>query len=258
MVASPLLAQRSSEELIEIARTASAPYADLESAIAAGYRKIGPDLPNMGEHWIQPRYAVRPSFDPYRPSVLTYVRVEGTPILTGVAYTIGLASGQTAPPPPAPGMEWHFHSGGIEEEIFGGMHQAHDGFRVGMLHAWVWTDNPDGVFEADNWGLSFQRLGLPIPEHVPPAAAKALFLLEGGVDHYMRLIDSAVTLAPELRGRVMGHFRTSAASTRRHVNTSTHETPPLDELVVIWNDLWQRIRDDLKASDWNAVRVLSR
>ena len=250
-------AQPSSDELIAWAREASAPYADLRTAIAAGYRKIGPDLPNMGEHWIRPRYAVRPAFDPHMPSVLTYLRVDGKPVLTGVAYTIGVEAGGHPPPPPVAGTEWHFHSGAIEEEVFGEMHHSHDGFRIGMLHAWVWTDNPDGVFTADNWGLSFQRLGLPIPEVVPPAASKALFLPEGGVDHYMRLIDSAVKLSPAVRARVLERFSAASDAARMLVEASTPGAPSSDELVSVWKDLWEHVQSELTSAEWSAVRVLA-
>jgi hypothetical protein len=241
------------EEFVNAAREASARYQDLESAIAAGYRKVGPDLPNMGEHWIQPRHAVKAALNPSHPSVLTYLRVGGKPILTGVAYTIGIPDGGEAPPPPVAGADWHFHSGAIEEEILGGMHHAHGGFRLGMIHAWVWTENPDGVFAADNWGLSFQRLGLPVPDHVRPAASKALFLPEGGVEYYRRLIDSVHPLPESARD----HIREALTRHAERAAASADGRPDIEALSVIWLDLWSEIRTRVGEAAWSDLHVLA-
>src|SRR5260370_4709861 len=58
------------------------------------------------------------------------------------------------------------------------------GERVAVLHAWVWTPNPAGPFEAQNWALPFLRAGLPAPPGAPLAAAEALALGTGGVGFF--------------------------------------------------------------------------
>src|SRR5260370_23609743 len=58
------------------------------------------------------------------------------------------------------------------------------GERVAVLHAWVWTPNAAGPFEAQNWALPFLRAGLPAPPGAPLAAAEALALGTGGVGFF--------------------------------------------------------------------------
>lgn len=242
-------------DFVETAREASRKYQTLEAAIAAGYRKVGPDLPNMGEHWIQPRHAVRSAVDPHRPSVLTYLRVAGVPVLTGVAYTIVVSEGQEAPPSPIAGAEWHFHSGPIEEEIAGGMHHAHSGFRLGMIHAWIWTKNPDGLFEADNWGLSYQRLGLPIPDRVAPAASKALFLLDGGVEYYDDLIRFARPLPEEVSADLQGIFTRYRDLVA--IEVTGEGAPSTETLSRIWQELCLEVKGRVDEADWDHIRFLA-
>ena len=78
--------------LLSIARDATLPFQDRRTAIAAGYRRIGPDSPAMGEHWVNLRQVIADSLDVSRPAILTYVMVEDRPLLTGVVYAVPVSA----------------------------------------------------------------------------------------------------------------------------------------------------------------------
>ena len=241
------------------ARAATDVYHSLEAAIAAGYRLMGPDMPNMGEHWINPRIAVRRPFDPARPSVLTYVRVDGKPVLTGVAYTVPVRPGESPPTFPFEGA-WHYHAASLEAEAFG--HKPHtmeqaatDEPRLAMLHAWIWVENPDGLFTADNWALSLARLSLPAPSEVPPPAAKALFLLEGGVDYYARMVQLAGSPSPEEREAVRAILTTYRDEVQQRLarTAKAKHAPDLAALAELWEDLWEEMAQQVSPELWAQI-----
>ena len=236
------------------AREATKPFHELESAIAAGYQRMGPDMPNMGEHWIHPRMVVQQSFDPARPSVLTYLRVGGKAMLTGVAYTQLIRPGESPSPLPFEGV-WHYHSGNLEEEAFG--HAKHemtqdepDGMRLGMIHAWIWVDNPDGLFSADNWALPFVRTGVAVPPVVPPSAAKAMHLLDGGIEYYARMVELVGRPSPQEREIIHEALAAYQDSVRSHLDD--YSQPDAEEqlaaqevdigaLTSLWIGLWEEV-----------------
>lgn len=242
------------------AREATQRYHRLDAAIAAGYRLAGPDMPNMGEHWVN-LLLIRGTLDPAVPAILTYLRVKGEPVLTGVAYTAMVRDGESSPTFPVPHAAWHYHAGTLEEEVMGqGAHGGQgggSGVRLAMVHAWIWTQNPDGVFAADNWALSFVRLGLPVPEVVPPAAAKALFLLEGGVDYYAWLVESAGE--PSNHERAVIHRALDAYRERVQMTlqNAEDEEVPLQDFVTLWKSLWKEIRRSIGKDLWHQIRVFA-
>lgn len=232
------------DEFVERARAASNRYTDLGQAIAAGFRKVGPEMPQMGEHWIRIRQVLRREIDPDDPTVLTYIRIDGEPVLTGVAYTIAVTDGE-ALPRPLPGAAWHVHSGTIEEELMG--HEGgHDGPGLAMIHAWVWTDNPNGTFAADNWGLPFVRQGIDVPENVPPAAAKAVSLLHD-VEYYLALVDAADDLRDERAQEIRSKFDTARA---RAQTILEHREVRTGDLSETWHHLWQDVRPLVSTEAW--------
>lgn len=163
-------------QLIAAARAASASFQDRHAAIRAGYRKLGPEVPEMGEHWINPIMIVESRYDPARPAVLTYATIDGRPTLTGVAYALAMRAGETAPPTGVSGT-WHDHAATVFAELANADHGARvAGARVVVMHAWVWVDNPAGVFADENWALPYLRLGRVVPAHIDPHAARALAL----------------------------------------------------------------------------------
>src|SRR5437773_8658620 len=144
-----------------------------DAARLAGYHPVGPDFPGMGQHWIHTALILRPIPDPAQPPVLEYAELNGKLTLVGVAYAV-LVKSDTAPASlPVPAAAWHFHQGTIEEESFlrahaGVSHEMHStpGPRLAIMHAWIWLDNPDGLFATDNWALPYARLGLDVPRSI--------------------------------------------------------------------------------------------
>lgn len=181
--------------LLATTKQASAEFQNRRAAIAAGYRRIGPDVPSMGEHWINPRVVVADSFDIARPALLTYIEVGGVPVLTGVVYAVALTAGQSPPPIFGSAGLWHEHNGTLDEEALLPDHHtlpsAATGTRLAILHAWLWSPNPLGMFATDNWTIPFLRLGLAPPQEFPEGAARALSLISGAEDHYLNVAGAA-------------------------------------------------------------------
>ena len=178
--------------LLELARAATEQFRDRKVASANGYRLVGRDLPSMGEHWLNTRLLIDGVLDVSRPELLTYVKVDGRPVLTGVVYAIPLQQGESPPDVFGPEASWHEHNGSVDDEALLPEHHttpsAPSGTRVAFLHAWVHTAHPDGVFDAENWTIPFVRLGLPVPGEYPNGAARALSLLANGRDFFAALL----------------------------------------------------------------------
>jgi hypothetical protein len=234
------------------ARAATERYQDRNRAIADGFRLLGPDFPAMGEHWVNPGRMVDGTLDVHRPQALSYATIAGRPTLIGVIYARPLHPGEAAPDFPLPGYPWHDHVGAIDEESVllhhvpttGG---AGAGVRLAMLHAWVWSDNPDGVFAADNWALPFVRLNLAAPAEIPPAAARALSLLTGG-DTYHRMLFRALVRS-DARQEAYARERIDWARDRvqewyagRERGASGLGAPELAWLSALWTELWTDLR----------------
>ena len=240
---------RSVSSFLDCARAATQKYQDQAIATLDGYRRVGGDFPAMGEHWINVSLVFDNHFEPTAPQVLTYIVVAGRPRLLGIAYALPLLSGESAPEWPAGPEAWHDHSRTIESETLLPQHHPHaqhaaPSARLAMLHAWLWAQNPDGVFAAENWTIPFVRLGLTPPPDAPAAAGKALSLVTGGAEHLSMMIDAAAPMTARerravngavngARGAVMALLRDRAAS----MVTSADATA----FAEIWSRLWPRI-----------------
>ena len=251
-------------EVIETIRKASLRFQNINEAIAAGYRLVGPDFPGMGEHWVNVRQVVQRDLDLASPAVLSYVKIGRDQILTGVAYTWPLRPAE-APPDFITSGIWHTHKGSIDEETLvlnpRGMTHGGNDHQLAMVHAWVWVDNPAGVFEQDNWALPFLRLGLPVPDHVPPQAGKALHLVSNGIDYYMGLIDlaGAPSVVEERKIRsAMENARTAVVSWRNaNAQSNAIHASGVEQLVKVWIDMWKRIEFLSSESLWNSIKDLA-
>lgn len=131
----PVTHDRLPAKQLEKARRATARYQDVKNAIADGYKDIDVVLPNMGRHFLK-EALLDGAFDAERPELLVYRDVPGS-LLTLVAleYAVPLKLSTT---PPA-GFT------GDADTWF-----ADQRFQLWTLHAWVWKENPEGVFHSTN------------------------------------------------------------------------------------------------------------
>lgn len=242
--AAPLPAQSDPGAFVAAVRDATRRYADQSLAIADGYRKVGPDFPSMGEHWISIPRIVRGTVDPLQPPILEYATLGGRPTLVGVAYTQLVRDGLPTAPLPAPADAWHYHAGTVDEESFilghasGGHGAGPGGPRIAVLHAWVWMDNPAGLFATDNWALPYARLGLPFPDggEEPSGATLAAALAAGGERYLGRLLRLRYRLeGDEARG--VDTMLVEQAAAIRGALTAAGPAPPSDILDAAWRDL---------------------
>jgi hypothetical protein len=207
-VLSQAAAAQSPEDFAAAARRGTERFRVLTDAIAEGYHALGPESPAMGQHWVQTQLLLKGSVVPERPPILTYATIGGRPVLVGVAYALPLAPGQADPDPPVRGSAWHAHAASLAVEAHMVRHEPHGshgkGDRLAVLHAWIWTTNPEGVYEPDNWALPYARLGIPVPTRLNRDVARALSLAAGDSTFFMvqlRLLtgggpaDSAATIS---------------------------------------------------------------
>lgn len=229
------------------ARLATERYKDITVAVADNYVRVGPDFPAMGEHWVNGELIMKGGMDP-RPAILTYVMVGGRPALLGAVYALVLHRGEQPPPIPA-GAQWHDHVGTIDEEslLFGHDHMAGDeDVRLAVMHAWIWTPNPAGMFATDNWALPFVRLGVSPPEHLTWQASRAAALLAGAASYYDRLFAAAGALddreSPAVSDVVERH--------RAIVQRWWDSRPPASQVSAAdeaqLHTMWVQLADDLR------------
>ena len=216
VVAAFISSSAAASDFVQSARAATDKYHDRSVAIADGYRLIGSDFPAMGEHWIHTGLLFDSKFDPERPEILSYVVVSGKPRLIGVAYILPLLGGESPPDWPASPDQWHDHFRTIEDETVRPEHHepGHVGHgpRMAMLHAWIWLDNPAGMFAADNWAIPYFRLGIQPSPNTSEAAAKALALtVAGGAGH----LAAEVQVPGKARKKVLVAFEQTRRSVER-------------------------------------------
>jgi hypothetical protein len=228
-------------------REATARYQDQQAALRDGYRRIGPDFPSMGEHWINRAVIMRGEVDPLRPPILEYIVVAGKPVLAGVAYAKLVYAGEPSSPIPAPGSAWHYHAGSVDEESFilghaGGNDgsDSNQGPRIAVLHAWIWQENPAGLFATDNWALPWIRLGLVSPpaSATSSPAALAATLAAGGEHYFVTLLRVRHRLAEAQSSAVAAILRRRADQLRRRIELATGQSQQVlqDELTALWEE----------------------
>jgi hypothetical protein len=123
--------------LTELAKTrkATARYQNIENALEDGYVDINVVLPNMGRHFLK-EALLDATFDAERPELLVYTeQAGGHRSLVAVEYAVPLSLSATAPEGFRGGADVWF---------------ADQNFKLWTLHAWVWRDNADGIFNPTN------------------------------------------------------------------------------------------------------------
>jgi hypothetical protein len=278
------------------AKDAAAPYRSLEHAVAAGFRRLGPAFPGMGEHWIHPGRIVTGRVDPARPPVLCYAPIDGEHRLVALAFTVPLEPGEAPPAHPAGTGAWHDHSDHVGEETLllthRPSHLGADQPRLAMFHAWLWLDNPDGVLAQNNWRLPFVQAGVDGHGHAPSSdAGRGLSLHTAGPDYYLDLFAAAADLddaetrairqildrhaasarawahaarAGGLHGHVAGPDLGDASGQPSEASRDAPADAPgeasfiadLDRLEALWADLWKDIDQAVRPLTRDALAVL--
>ena len=129
------LDQQTTWELQQV-RAATAKYRHIDKAIADGYASINVVRQNMGYHFMKSEY-VDATFEVRRPEILVYEKLEdGSYRLVAVEYAV--------PIPLSPNVAPEGFSGS------GDVWTYNTEFNLWLLHAWVWKNNPSGVFNPLN------------------------------------------------------------------------------------------------------------
>jgi hypothetical protein len=179
---------------LEAVRQATERYRDHAAAVRDGYRLFGDEGPLMGEHWYHPRLTRAP-LDLARPATLQYATIGGRKVLVGVAYTLYRRDGEPLPEGfVGEADRWHTHDMAklvnaalAQRPVLRGIANRRlrrNGGRalLTMVHAWVWEENPDGLFADRHRALPYLRAGLPAEWAAgsTEAAAQGVALLSGG------------------------------------------------------------------------------
>ena len=238
------------ERFVAEARKATERFKDITVAVSESYLKVGPDFPAMGEHWVNSEYIMRAEFNPARPAILTYATIGGKHTLTGAVYALALRPGEEPPPLPD-NVQWHAHVGTIDEEslLFGHDRGAGgDELRLVVMHAWIWLDNPDGVFTTDNWTLPLARLGVTASGRMPMPAARALSLLSDSVSYHERLFAGAGELDAKERAAVSAVIARHRSGVTAWWNERAAGATLSPGDIAWLQDRWNRLRSDVARS----------
>ena len=135
-VASAALTDSPPSELTA-ARAGSAKYHNIAQAEAASYVDIHVFVPGQGFHYLN-FGLLDATFEADKPEILVYARVphENCLQLVAVEYAVPISLSPDGPP----------------EGFTGGddVWDRNEEFGLWTLHAWVWLQNPDGVFAEVN------------------------------------------------------------------------------------------------------------
>lgn len=247
-------------DLVATARAATVRYQDQAAALADGYRAVGPDFPGMGVHWVNKGLLLTGTVDPAHPPVLEYADIDGRPTLVGVAYAALVTDSAPRSPLPVPAGAWHTHAGTVDEESFllshAGVHSDHSqahGPRLAVAHAWIWLDNPAGLYETDNWALPCARLGFTPPAGLSADAGRALALAAGATAYFESLV--RVVGAPDSAElvRLRAVLDRGARDVSRLAGRGTGGTPLPPALVPDLESSWRRVWATLLATASPAV-----
>ena len=248
--ADPRVRAKDQAEFLTRARTAAVAYVKQEDALLDGYRPIGPELPAMGQHWLNPEFANSGYVDPARPAFLLYVTIDGKPTLGGLGYTLALKPGEKLPELPAGRNAWHEHAGSVADEAFAVSHHTVDDesrFRVVALHVWHALPAPDGLFSAENWSLPFVRNSVPLPSRFAHDAARMLALTHGGDAYTTEVIARHASLGDAEKTKVATLLAQYARTVRQ---------TPVDRLPRLYQEMWAELLAALPEGDRERVRVV--
>lgn len=272
----PTVARPDPAAFLADARAGTRRYRSQQAAIDDGFTRVGTEFPAMGEHWVSFARVLEDSLDAGRPSILIYVTADGGPRLAGVAYT-ELVEGRDLAPTFPSADAWHEHNGAVDEESLpirhsGAAHAA--GARPGaaevaaprvfVMHAWVWTSNPDGVFATDNWGLPFARRGVALADTLPHEVARgvvrALALADDHGGYHRMVLRSTLGLGgrdDSIVGELLARHQQRAARAAPSIPAIGPLTASQSgRLVGEWESLWSDLEAALpaRAADLRRLR----
>jgi hypothetical protein len=161
-----------SQSELEALKTATAKYQSVDAAMDAGYKPFmdcfdNPGVGGMGYHYVNGDL-MDLKVEALAPEAMVYARdAAGKMQLVGVEYIV-------------PAKEWDAAHNEMPS-LYGRMFHLNEKLGVHVLHAWVWEDNPTGVYEDWNPRISACTLqlvsaGMPRTGSVDilPAAAVAI------------------------------------------------------------------------------------
>lgn len=238
---------------IDAVRKATARYLDHANAVADGYVRFGGDGPLMGEHWYRPDLVRRP-LDLAHPSTLQYATIDGRMMLIGVAYTLYRAPSDPIPEGFAGEDDvWHVHDvermrSALTEDrpllraianrrARQSSHASNpDKTLLTMVHAWIWLDNPAGLFAQHHLALPYLRAGLPVPDQpVFDAASGIALLAPNACRQDLRRLAFVAQLSDEQRASMREACDAAAEEVRRA--RSLNDPATLETLAA---DAWRR------------------
>jgi hypothetical protein len=118
------------------ARKATARFNRVEQAEAEGYINLNFCEEGEGCHWLNPSL-LDGEFDPARPEILLYLRDGDRWRLVAVEYVVPLSM--------SPGVAPEGFSGDADR-----WREDSEGVGLWELTAWIWLQNPNGMFEQHN------------------------------------------------------------------------------------------------------------
>lgn len=139
-------------------RAATAPLANLDVAMAAGYGKVkgcaqNPGVGAMGQHYVKGELVGDPALDPLRPEALVFEpRGDGSYRLVAVEYLVLKADWDTANGNTVPRLYDKPFALITEPNAY----ELPDFYE---LHLWLWKTNPKGLFA--DWNPRVSCRGLP-------------------------------------------------------------------------------------------------
>ena len=154
------------EELVnqlDTVRRATEKYQDIQLALDEGFIQSTEEVPNMGAHFVHPKRGLDGEFDPSSPEILMYTADEDLGWrLVGTSFLLPrrLVGDEHPQAFAGPLDNWHVHyslctgPNSISRSTTPEECAQRQGLWVPsygwMIHAWVWDENPMGVFSMWN------------------------------------------------------------------------------------------------------------
>lgn len=150
------------QEQLSTARAATEQYQDVRRALQDGYIQTTQDLPGIAAHFNNPMYARDGVFDPAKPEVLLYAKLDDQWTLVGLSYLSPFTGDETPPDGFAGPLDvWHYHTNLCfrSQRVVSAQSSADQCRQAGgrfvkntgwMAHLWLYLESPEGIFAHQN------------------------------------------------------------------------------------------------------------